>query len=152
PGIGPNKYNFDPNVLYQLHVAIGPDLAAGRPTVSYQFQFTTSFKSRNTILQSYLGVIQDVGDAAQNLTQTYTVRKVDHRTGRTTLLGRGLVPPNNQGIATPYYNQGDNGENPARDGVATEAELDRYTREAITNFSNGYMAFAGQRDDGFYAD
>ena len=152
PGIGPNKYNFDPNVLYQIHVAVGKDVAAGRPTVSYQFRFNTSFKSKNTILQSYLGVIQDVGDAAQNLTQTYTVKKLDHRTGVRTLLGTGVVPPNNQGIATPYYNQGDNGENRAKDGVATEAELDRYTTEAITNLGNGYLAFAGQRDDGFYAD
>jgi hypothetical protein len=152
PGIGPNKYNFDPNVLYQIHVALGPDVAAGRPTVSYQFKFTTTFKTTQTILQSYLGVIQDVGDANQNLTQTYTVTKVDHRTGSSSLLGHGVVPPNNQGIATPYYNQGDNGENPAKDGVATEAELDRYTNEAITNLGNGYIAFAGQRDDGFYAD
>jgi hypothetical protein len=152
PGVGPNKYNFDPNVLYQIHVAVGRDVAAGRPTLSYQFRFTTSFKNKNTILQSYVGVIKDVGDAAQNLTQTYTVTKVDHRTGTSTRLGAGLVPPNNQGIATPFYNQGDNGENPAKDGVATEAELDRYTSEAITNLGNGYIAFAGQRDDGFYAD
>src|SRR5439155_14281642 len=111
-----------------------------------------SFKSKNTILQSYLGVVQDVGDAAQNLTQTYTVTKLDHRTGARTLLGTGIVPPNNQGIATPYYNQGDNGENPAKDGVATEAGLDKYTRQAITPLRKGYTAFAGQRDDGFYAD
>jgi hypothetical protein len=152
PGIGPNKYNFDPNVLYEIHVALGRDVAAGRPTLSFQFQFTTSFKNRNTILQSYLGVIENIGDAHQNLTQTYTVTKVDHRSGAKTLLGRGLVPPNNQGIATPYYNQGDNGENRAKDGVATEAELDRYTSQAITNLGRGYVAFAGQRDDGFYAD
>ena len=69
-----------------------------------------------------------------------------------TLLGTGIVPPNNQGVATPYYNQGDNGENRAKDGVATEAELDRYTSEAITNLGHGYTAFAGQRDDGFYSD
>src|SRR2546425_13173054 len=43
PGIGPNKYNFDPNVLYQIHIAVGRDLAAGRPTLSYQFRFTTSY-------------------------------------------------------------------------------------------------------------
>ena len=43
------------------------------------------------------------------------------------MLGTGIVPPNNQGNATPFYNQADNGENPAKDGVATEAELDRYT-------------------------
>ncbi|HEX6046135.1 MAG TPA: DUF4331 family protein, partial [Pyrinomonadaceae bacterium] len=28
PGIGPNKYNFDDNVLYEIHVALGPDVAA----------------------------------------------------------------------------------------------------------------------------
>jgi hypothetical protein len=62
------------------------------------------------------------------------------------------VPPNNQGIATPFYNQGNNGENPAIDGVATEGALDRYTTQAITSMRDGYTAFAGQRDDGFYAD
>src|ERR1041385_4463624 len=34
PGIGPNKYNFDPNVLYEIHIALGSDVAAGRPTIS----------------------------------------------------------------------------------------------------------------------
>jgi Domain of unknown function (DUF4331) len=96
-------------------------------------------------------VIQHVGDANQNLTQTYAVTKVDHRSGKKTSLGGGVVPPNNQGIATPFYNQGDNGENPAKDGVATEAALDRYTAEAISHLAGGYVAFAGQRDDGFYA-
>src|SRR5262245_16869724 len=151
-GIGPNKYNFDDNVLYEIHVALGPDVAAGRATLSYQFSFNTAFKNRNTILQSYTGVVQHVDDANQNLTQTYTVTKVDHRTHRSTELGTGVVPPNNQGNATPFYNQGNNGENPARQGVSTEAELDRYTEEAIARLSNGYVSFAGQRDDGFYAD
>jgi Domain of unknown function (DUF4331) len=153
PGIGPNKYNFDDNVLYQIHVAMGNDVAAGRATLSYEFAFNTTFRSQNTILQSYLGVINDVGDSNQNLVQTYTVTKVDHRQREhRTLLGKGTVPPNNQGIATPFYNQGNNGNNPAKDGVATAAELDRYTTQAIKNLGGGYFAFAGQRDDGFYAD
>ena len=152
PGIGPNKYNFDDDVLYQIHVALGSDVTAGEATLSYEFQFKTDFKARNTVLQSYLGVIEHVGDAQQNLTQSYSVFRVDHRTHKRVCLGTGVVPPNNQGNATPYYNQGDNGENPARDGVATEAELDRYTKEAIANLGHGYRSFAGQRDDGFYAD
>src|SRR5579859_3310205 len=155
PGIGPNKYNFDDNVLYQIHIALGSDVTAGLPTISYQFRFQTTFKNQNTILQSYLGVIQDVGDANQNLTQTYTVTKVDHRAkGKKgiTVLGTGVVPPNNEGIATPFYNQGDDGNNPAKEGVTNSASLDRYTAEAVTNLSGGYVAFAGQRDDGFYAD
>src|SRR5215472_7777195 len=153
PGVGPNKYNFDDNVLYQIHVATGNDVAAGRATLSYEFKFDTTFRNQNTILQSYLGVINDVGDANQNLVQTYTVTKVDHRQhNRRTLLGTGTVPPNNQGVATPFYNQGDDGNNPARDGVATEAELDRYTTQTIRNLGGGYFSFAGQRDDGFYGD
>jgi len=153
PGIGPNKYNFDDNGLYEIHVATGKDVAAGRATFSYQFQFKTKYKNKNTILQSYLGVINDIGDPAQNLTQTYTVTKVDHRHDDfATFLGSGVVPPNNQGIATPFYNQDNNGENPARDGVATEAELDKYTTQAIKHLRGGYVAFAGQRDDGFYSD
>jgi hypothetical protein len=152
PGIGPNKYNFDDNVLYEIHVALGADRMAGRPTLSYQFKFNTTFRNANTILQSYLGVIEHVGDASQNLIQRYTVTKVDHRTGKRTVLGTGIVPPNNQGIATPFYNQGDNGEMPARGGVRDENDLDRYTQEAIATLSGGYRAFAGQRDDGFYGD
>jgi Domain of unknown function (DUF4331) len=152
PGIGPNKYNIDDNVLYEIHVATADDVAAGEPTFSFQFEFTTRFKNKKTILQSYLGVIRDVDDAAQNLTQYYTVTRVNNRTGRRRLLGRGVVPPNNQGNATPFYNQGDNGENPAKGGVATFEELDRYTRQSIATLNRGYVAFAGQRDDGFYGD
>jgi Domain of unknown function (DUF4331) len=36
--------------------------------------------------------------------------------------------------------------------VSDANKLDRYTSEAITSLSNGYVSFAGQRDDGFYAD
>ena len=155
PGIGPNAYNFDPNVLYQINVSLGHNVAAGEPSISYQFQFQTTYKDKGTILQSYLGVIQNVGDANQNLTQTYTVTKVDHRPGAKhpiTVLGTGIVPPNNQGIATPLYNQGNDGNNPAQDGVATADQLDTYTSESITNLKSGYVTFCGQRDDGFYGD
>ena len=152
PGIGPNKYNFDDNVRYDIHVATGSDVAKGKATFSYLFNFKTRFKNDNTILQSYVGQILDVDDAAQNLTQTYKVTRVDRRTGERAVLGRGVVPPNNQGIATPFYNQNDDGKMPAKDGVATEAELDRYTQQSIAYLDDGSVAFAGQRDDGFYAD
>src|SRR5580692_9131501 len=78
PGIGPNEYNFDPNVLYQIHIcttnkartlpkAALNDVEAGRATISYQFQFKTTYASTGTILVSYLGVITNIGDASQNL-------------------------------------------------------------------------------------
>ncbi len=156
PGIGPNKYNFDENVRYEIHVALGKDLEKGRPTLSYRFRFDTNFKNKNTILQSYLGVVQDVDDAAQNLTQTYKVKQVDRRTGHKTKLNYPdqvlKVPPNNQGIATPRYNIGDDGDNVARPGVDNEADLDVYTQQTIYELKHGHRVFAGQRDDGFYAD
>lgn len=154
PGIGPNAYDFDPDVLYEIHVALGDDVAAGRPTVSYQFRFTTEFRNRGTLLQSYLGVIQSVGDAAQNRIQRYTVTRVDRRgrKAKTTVLGTGVVPPNNQGHATPRYQQGDDPEARARDGVADPALLDAYTSQSIATLANGHTAFAGQREDGFYGD
>ncbi len=152
PGIGPNKYNFDDNVRYELHLALGDDVETGRKTLSYRFEFDTRFKNVDTILQSYLGVIEDVDDENQNLTQTYEVTKVDHRRHRDKLLGRGIVPPNNQGIVTPFYNENDDGENPAKGGVASADQVDKYTAQAIATLKNGYRSFAGQRDDGFYAD
>jgi uncharacterized protein DUF4331 len=152
PGVGPNKYNFDDDVLYEIRVAKGRDVAKGRTTFAYQFRFDTTYRNRNTILQSYLGVINTVGDASQNLVQRYTVDKVNMRTGEVIHVGRGIVPPNNQGNATPRYNRNDDGEQPAKDGVANDADLDPYTAQSIAEFDNGYIAFAGQRDDGFYAD
>ena len=152
PGIGPNKYNFDDNVLYEIHVATGNAVGKGEPTYSYVFNFDTNFKNDNTILQSYTGQILDVDDAAQNLTQTYTVTRMNNHTGKHAVLGKGVVPPNNQGIATPFYNRNNDGKKPSKDGVATENELDQYTQQSIAELANGYTAFAGQRDDGFYAD
>ncbi len=153
PGIGPNKFNFDDNVLYAIHVATGNNLATGRPTFSYYFRFNTRFKNSKTILQSYTGVVQNVDDAAQNLTQDYAVTLIDSR-GQglgTRVLGSGIVPPNNQGNATPEYNQG-GGEGLAKGGVASAALLDKYTAQTIRPLHGGHVTFAGQRDDGFYGD
>lgn len=151
PGIGPNKHNFDDNVLYEIHVATGSDVAAGRASITYQFRFKTSYKNTNTIAQSFLGEIGQVGDANQNLTQRYTVTKIAN--GKSTILFSDvLVPPNNQGLVTRFYNQDDDGDKPAREGVADRASLDRYTSKSIAAEKRGYRVFAGQRDDGFYAD
>ena len=53
PSIGPNKYNFDDNVLYAIHISTGADLAEGEPSISYLFKFNTTFKNDNTIAQSF---------------------------------------------------------------------------------------------------
>ena len=153
PGIGPNKHNFDDNVRYEIHIATGNDVATGRATFSYQFDFKTIFRNEGTILQSYLDVVNDVGDEAQNLVQTYTVKKINNvKQWKSKILGKGIVPPNNQGIVTPFYNLADNGERPAKPGVDDPANLDRYTNQSIALLKDNHRAFAGQREDGFFAD
>ncbi|MDB6139593.1 MAG: hypothetical protein JWO94_2665, partial [Verrucomicrobiaceae bacterium] len=158
PGVGPNKYNFDDGVLYTINVATGTNLPTATnpapklaPTASYQFAFRSVYKTKATIAQSYTGVVGTVDDQNQNLTQHYTVKKISG--GKTTVLfADALVPPNNQGRLTPHYNQGEDGENLAKEGVATTAALDSYTKACIPTNPVGYQVFAGQRDDGFYAD
>lgn len=149
PGIGPNKYNFDDKVLYALHVSTGDKIKQGIATHSWFFEFTTSYKTQATILQSYLGVVKDVDDANQNLTQRYRITEVS--AAGVKQLGSGVVPPNNQGIATPEYNERQ-GDGPAKVGVDKIASLDRYTAQTVTDLGAGYYAFAGQREDGFYGD
>jgi hypothetical protein len=161
PGIGPNNYRFDDDVRYNIHVALDDDVARGRPTLTYSFSFKTVFANPDTTLQAFLGPLATGADCAlpadqafddnQNLRQTYEVSL--SRGGRKgTKLGQGVVPPNNQGLVTPLYNQGDDGQQPAKGGVGAESDLDVYTQNAICDLESGYRVFAGQRDDGFYAD
>ena len=161
PGIGPNAYRFDDSVRYNIHIALGDDVARGRPTLTYAFDFKTRFANGATTLQAYLGPIASGPDCTlptdqafdpnQNLRQTYQVT-LSQRGRRDVDLGSGVVPPNNQGLLTRFYNQGENGEQPARGGVDSIADLDPYTRGALCDLDRGHRSFAGQRDDGFYAD
>src|SRR5208282_150708 len=159
PSIGPNKYNFDDNVLYAIHIATGAGLPEGEATISYLFNFKTTFKNNNTIAQSFLGPIQNVDDANQNLTQRYSVTKIVHsekddwQRDNVEVLGTNLiVPPNNQGLVTPHYNQNENGNNFAKEGVNDPSQLDVYTSQTVYPINKGYIVFAGQRSDGFYAN
>jgi hypothetical protein len=153
PSIGPNLYNFDPNVRYDILVATGSDLKSGKITYDYRFEFKTTYKNKNTIAISFLGPIQNVGDSNQNLVQTYTVTKINNQDGTQEVLGKDLlVPPNNQGITTSEYNMMNNGDMFAKPGVTDASLLDKYTSQTIFNLKKGYMVYAGQRDDGFYAN
>ncbi len=152
PGIGPNAFRFDDRVRYSIHVALDGDIAKGKPDFTYDFDFRTIFPNRNTILQSYLGVV-GADNSNRNLRQTYRVTLTDNRTGQTREIGTALLtPPNNQGRVTPLYNRNNDGDQVAKAGVRTAAELDPYTSAAVFNLRGGYQVFAGQRDDGFYAD
>jgi hypothetical protein len=180
PGIGPNTFRFDDRVAYDIHVALDDSIGQGKADLTYRFRFNTVFADTTTIL-SFLGVVQPAAPGVfpdnQNLRQTYTVTLIDSRgparptlppvLGRippniplpglvspptVTVLGSGMVPPNNQGRVTPFYNQNNDGDRPAKPGVQSSNDLDPYTRNTIFNIQGGHRVFAGQRDDAFFAD
>lgn len=153
PGDGVMYDRFADDAVYSIHIA---DPNSGATLIRYDFQFsdvnpltTPGLKNPNTILSYGLGTlagpISDIGDAQQNYTQTYTVKK------GTATVGSGLkvAPPNVGKRTTPAYNDADGR---AVSGAADFAGLDSYTKQAVQNLSSGEAVFAGPREDGFYAD
>jgi hypothetical protein len=128
PAGGPNFYEFGDDVRYQIHIDNNGD---GESDVSYEFQFTTQVRNKNTFLYN-TGPIQAIDSPNFNRRQFYKViRRVK---GREEVLGDGLpCPPCNIGpLSTPNYEQ-----------LATAA---------VRNIGGKRRVFAGQRAEGFYVD
>ncbi|MEP6947598.1 MAG: DUF4331 domain-containing protein [Acidobacteriota bacterium] len=137
PSAGPQFFRFDDTVLYEIHVDNDGD---GIDDVTYQFNFTTQIVNPNTVLGHNTlnqdGVISSLTDLDYNMPQTYSVRRIDRRSGRRgQIVASGLrTPPSNVGPrVTPNY----------------ETNLGI---PAIGNLSNGGKVFCGQRDEGFFID
>lgn len=135
---GPNFFEFDDDVLYEIKISNSGDAEAD---ITYSFQFKTTIRNPNTFLYN-TGPISSPTDPNWNRPQTYTLtRRVrrGHRDdeGRNTtdrVLGRGLTcPPVNVGVhSTPHY--------PA------------LAAQAYHKLDGGRKVFAGQRADGFHVD
>ena len=137
PSGGPQYYRFDDTALYEIKIDNTGD---GREDLSYQFQFTTQTLNNDTILGMSAvnedAVISNLNDVDYNMPQTYSVTRVDYRSGRRgRLLGGGFrTPPSNIGPrVTPNYEQ-------------------NLGQPAVYNLPGGSKVFAGQRDEYFYID
>ncbi len=145
PSGGPHFYKFDDTVLYEIYVDNTGD---GVEDITYQFRFKTKFKNPDSVLgmaapnQAVKGtggiepLITSLNDPDYNEPQTYSVTRIDRRTGkRGAVIADGLLtPPNNIGErTTPNY----------------ETAL---AQPAVYPLPNGGRVFAGQRDEGFYID
>jgi hypothetical protein len=131
PDGGPNFYNFDPNVVYEIHVDNNGDAVED---ITFQWRFTTEVRNPATFLYT-TGVVSTLDSANLNVRQFYRLTRIDgpRRTGAVTeLSGRLPVPPPNIGPrSTPNYGAIGGG---------------------IQQLPNNIRAFAGQRDEGFYVD
>jgi uncharacterized protein DUF4331 len=166
PAGGPNYGAFASDVRYEIHIendatmSNGTPVFTGKPNLSFYFRFSNSVQVPGTFLTNGIGSagvgpIGSVGDGHQNVTQSYTVEEVNDNTHKGTMLSAGQtlnVPPPNTGHATPLYNQNNDGTMPAKQGAATTADLDPYTRQAIYTLPGGIKVFAGPRLDPFFAD
>ncbi|MBA2475245.1 MAG: DUF4331 domain-containing protein [Actinobacteria bacterium] len=133
PAGGPNFYNFDDKVRYEIHVDNDGD---ARWDITYRFRFRTDIRdSRETFLYN-TGPITSLADEDWNLRQFYSVTKVTRGEGAE-VIAEGLpVPPANIGPrSTPDYEE-----------VALDAVRD------LPLGVGGTAVFAGQRDDPFFVD
>jgi Domain of unknown function (DUF4331) len=128
PAGGPNFHKFGDDVLYELKVDNNGDAVED---VTYQFRFKTTNTNPNSFLYN-TGQVTSLDDADLNVRQSYTVREV--REGRRSTLAWNVpVAPANVGPRSmPNY-----------------ANL---SRDAMRPIGNGITAFAGPRDDAFFAD
>lgn len=128
PAGGPNFYRFGDDVLYRITTDDNGDTA---PDQWFDFQFKTTVRSGSTFLYN-TGPVGSLTDPNLNVFQTFTVTRTLSN-GKSNQICAGTVPPNNIGPkSTPNY-----------------ADL---AQSSVVNCSDGIKAFAGQRDDPFYAD
>ena len=130
PAGGPNFWQFDPKVRYDIKIDNDQD---ARADITYRFVFKTRVRNNETFLYN-TGPVTGPNDTDLNVRQTYTLTRI-YENGRTTVLGKNLpVGPTNVGPrSNPVYN-------------ATTPNAVRRTD------TSGINTFAGQRDDPFFVD
>jgi Domain of unknown function (DUF4331) len=136
PAAGPNFYKFGKDVLYEINVDNDGD---ARDDISFQFRFRDKINNGNTFLYN-TGPIKSLDDPTLNQEQFYSVsmlRDGDHddslREGKVLAKDLQVAPANVGPISYP------NGYRPV-------------ANQAIYDIDGGIKAFAGPRDDPFFAD
>lgn len=144
PSSGPNYFNFDDNVLYEIHLDTNRNGIA--EDIVYQFRFDTEirdpFKDLPIVYASVdngptlppgITALDGDGSKGLGLRQRYTVTEQRGRKRRDLATGTLFAVPSNIGPRTiPDY-----------EGL---------TEQGIYPLNNGGRVFAGQRDETFYID
>lgn len=144
PSSGPNYFNFDDNVLYQIHLDTNQNGIA--EDIVYEFRFNTEIRDPFKDLPiAYAsvdngpsqppGIIALDGDGSKGLglRQRYSVIEKRGRDRRDLATGTMFTVPSNIGPRTiPDY-----------EGL---------TKQGVYSLNNGGRVFTGQRDETFYID
>ncbi len=144
PSSGPNYFNFDDQVVYDINLDVDQDGEAD--DIIYRFRFKTELRPPfNDLPVAYAGVdnvaglppaittLDGDGSIGLGLRQTYTVTEI--RGPKRRDLGTDLQ------VAVP-----------SNIGPRTMPDYEGLANQGIYPLSNGGRVFAGQRDETFYID
>jgi len=144
PSAGPNYFNFDDDVAYDIHLDTNKDGKAD--DIIYRVRFKTQIRPPfNDLPLAYAGVdgvpglppsIRDLkgpDDTGLGLRQTYTVTEIKGAQRRPLNTGVQIAVPSNV-------------------GPRTIADYEALSAQGIYPLANGGRVFAGQRDESFYID
>ncbi len=132
PEGGPNYFEWDDNVLYQIHVDNDGDAV---PDYTYTLQSETEVQTNSTFLYN-TGPITSLNDDNWNRRQYISVTETAEGGGSITLLDSELTAPANIGPkSTPDY-----------------ADLEAAAIYEVSQGGDEIKIFAGQTDDAFWVD
>lgn len=144
PSSGPNYFNFDDEVAYDINLDVNQDGKAD--DIIYRIQFKTEIRPPfNDLPVAYAGVdgvaglpgsIRDLAgpdSAGLGLRQRYTVTEIRGRNSRVLNKDYMFAVPSNI-------------------GPRTIADYEDLTERGIYDLKNGGRVYAGQRDETFYID
>lgn len=129
PG-GPNFFEFGDDVRYSIYVDNDGD---GKPEIEYQFRFKTRLRNPDTFLYN-TGQITALNSQTWNRRQFYEVTRVNHKRGKSTVLGSDLASP------------------PCNIGPRSTPNYPKLANAAVHRLQSGERVFAGQRNEGFFVD
>jgi hypothetical protein len=156
PDGGPNFFEFGAKTVVGSAAAVGDDVlyeinidntGTGIPSITYQFQFTTTILDANTFLYNTGPITYSSSggySSSWNRRQTYTVTRID--TDPTT--GASTSTP----ISPPAGSSGAFACPPCNVGIRSTPNYAGLSAPAIYRMSDGLIVFAGQRADGFFVD
>src|SRR6202046_3726987 len=156
PDGGPNFFEFGAKTVVGTAAPGGEDViysvnidntGTGIPSITYQFQFTTTILDPNTFLYATGPITFSSAtgySSSWNRRQTYTVTRIDTdpATGVSTVTP--ISPPAGSGgaFACP----------PCNIGIRSTPNYQTLSAPAVYRMSDGLNVFAGQRADGFFVD
>jgi hypothetical protein len=127
PDGGPNFFEFDDDVCYDMHIS---NRGKGEADITYRFHFHTRIRNPKTFLYN-TGPITKLGDATWNRPQFYSVTRIKDGKAKTLATNLACPPVNIGPRSTPNYPD------------LAKAAVHKIGRRQV---------FAGQRRDPFKVD